>query len=267
MATLSERLTKAHRTAQVRRAANIAALVALYYQKKVRLDDPQSLERWFRIMLPRILEQHDRSAAEAALFADKIREIEADANDDFRFDPIRSITEDQVRTSLRVVGPIAYQKKATEIKRLDVSPTQRRALLSKAQDDTAGAVAGTVLRHVQNGGRRTIERNLPNDVKSLGYVRVTRDHPCYFCAILASRGLEYNPYGEDSFDASDARFVGPGDAKVHDSCQCSMKPVYKRADEILEANKRFEAMWYDLSGSGDADPLTNFRRAYEGRAA
>lgn len=267
MATTSERLTKAHRAAQVRRAANIAALVALYYRKKVRLDDPESLERWFRIMLPRILEQHDRSAVDAAKFADKIREIEADANDDFRFEPIRSITEEQVRTSLRVVGPVAYQKKATEIRRLDVSPTQSQALLTRAQDETAGKVAASVLRHVQNGGRRTIERNLPNDVKALGYVRVTRDHPCYFCAMLASRGLEYNPYGQDSFDASDARFVGPGDAKVHDSCQCSLKPAYRRNDEFLEANKRFEAMWLELSGQGDSDPLTNFRRGYEHRAA
>lgn len=267
MATATDVLARSFRARQVRRAANIAALVSLYYAKKVKLDDPESLERWFKIMLPRILEQHDRSAEEAARFADAIRKIEVDAVDGFRYEPERTINAEQLRTSLRVVGPVAYQKKATEIKRLDISPSVRKSMLTKAQEDTAGNVAGAVLRHVQNGARRTIEHGVQKDQRALGYVRVTRENPCYFCAMLASRGLEYNPYGQDSFDESDARFVGPGDAKVHDSCQCGMKPVYLRDDKILEANKRFEAMWYDLSGQGDADPLTNFRRGYEGRAA
>lgn len=264
MATASRNLSLRHRRSQARRAANIAALVALWYQKKVVLEDPDSLERWFEIMLPRILAEHEKSALEGAKYANALRALDVDTNTPFTFEPVISLNRDQAATSLRVVGPVAYRKHVAKIDSLDIGPTVKRAMLAEAKKVTARSVAGSVVRHVQNGARRTVEEGVAKDPVAFGYVRVTRDKPCYFCAMLASRGLEGGIYQADSFDMSDPRFVGAGTAKVHDHCQCHMAPVYRRDDETLLANKRFEDLWYEMSG-GEADMLTNFRRNYTKR--
>lgn len=244
----------------------MAAYVASQYRRRVDFRNPASFQAWLDLVLPRILEGHEQSADLGAKWGNKMRELEfPDMRDGFQFEPITSINREQLTTSLAVVGPVRQRKKADEIAQMDISPTMEKAMLTQAKRMAEKEIAGATLRHVQNGGRRSVENGISEDKVALGYVRVTRENPCFFCAMLASRGLEYGTYGEDSFDRSDARFVGPGDAKVHDRCQCSLKPVYRRDDEILADNMRFEAMWYDLSGKGDADPLTNFRRNYEGR--
>jgi hypothetical protein len=247
-------------------AAKVAAYVAGQYRRRVNFKDQSSFDAWLDLVLPKIFEGHEKSADLGVRFANDMRELELpDLRDGFKFEPITSINRAQLATSLAVVGPVRQNKKADEIAQMDISPIMEKAMLTQAKRDAEKEVAGATLRHVQNGGRRSVENGISEDKVALGYVRVTRENPCFFCAMLASRGLEYGVYGEDSFDRSDARFVGPGDAKVHDRCQCSLKPVYRPDDEVLADNARFEAMWYDLSGQGDADPMTNFRRNYEGR--
>ena len=259
-------LTNAYRSAQIRRATVIAALVAAYYRQKVAFNSPTSIQAWLDFVVPKIMAEHDRSAQLGATFGDTVRKIELpDLRDGFRFEPIKGAVVDQVKSSLLVVGPSAEVRQVAKIERMDLAPTVKQAMLEDIHKTAADKIAGSVVRHVQNGTRRTVEDNINRDRVALGYVRVTRDKPCFFCAMLASRGLEYNTYSKDSFAKSDPRFVGPGNAKVHDNCQCNLKPVYRADDEILAGNVRFEDMWYELSGEGDADPLTNFRRNYEGR--
>lgn len=277
-------LTYSHRQAQARRALVVAALVAAYYRQRVDVQDPQSVERWLEIMIPRILRSHDESARLAAAYGDALRRLELpEVDDGFRFEPSRTVTEEQIRRSLSVVGPGSYLDKMTQISdvttrtvaepreddRVELVPRidedARTAMLEDAKGVTAAKIAGATMRHVQNGGRATIHDNVKRDRVALGWIRVTRDEPCYFCAMLASRGIEYNAYSKGSFDRSDPRFFGSGTAKVHDNCQCHIKPVYTEDDALVGRAEEFEAMWREWSTGSSAQAILTFRRGYEGR--
>lgn len=278
-------LTGAYRAQQARRAAALAALVAAYYRTRVDPGSTSSIERWLEIMVPRVLREHENQARAGAQFGDAIRRLELpDLRDGFKFEPVTAATEEQIRTSLSVVGPVAYQNKMTDIRgttsrrvaRVDeedrvtietvVDEALEQQMIADAKDVTSARIAGAVARHAQNGGRATVHDNVQRDRVALGWIRVTRENPCYFCAMLASRGIEWGPYSEKSFDRSDARFTGEGRAKVHDACQCSVKPVYTEEDALLDRSREFEALWYEYSEGGGKRAILTFRQGYEGRS-
>lgn len=260
------RLTLSRRVQQTRRAAAIAALVALYYRTRVKVDDPRSIERWIELMIPKIIEEQNKQAEAAARYGNTLRKLELGPGpQSYTFEPVKASSFEQLDRSLRYLGPEREIKKVLEIEQRDLAPTMKRAMIEEAKDLSARAVAGSVARHTQNGARQTLYDNAQADPVCLGYLRVTKTDPCYFCAALASRGIIY---GEDSFDVSDPRFTGTGTAKVHDSCACHLKPVYTDNDEFKVDTANFEALWFQWSGptENSNDPMYNFRRAYEDRS-
>lgn len=136
-------------------------------------------------------------------------------------------------------------------------------LMQAAQTNSNGAG----VRHAMNGGRNATGQVLKFDRKIIGYARITDSDPCWFCALLASRGTVYTT---DSFaeggqrskwngvlTKSDRHFKSPkGEvdlppgfsnvAKVHDHCRCQLKPVYSvndfRDDEAKFYYKQWEAV-------------------------
>lgn len=266
--TLSERqaaqaaaLTDAYRQTSSREAAKIAAVVGLYYQSRVNVEDPSSVDAWLNLVIPKLIRASDSGATRSAVFFDEIRRLEVKASD-FKATPAMGMIDAGVKKSLLTQGPYDYMNKAKVIERLDVSPAQKTALLRDAKETTAAKVASSVVRHAQAGGRQTIYENSAKDDTALGWVRVTRAKPCAFCAMLASRGLQYRSFKQDSFISSDARFTGDGDAKVHDSCQCSLKPVYFKDDPLVGRTEKFADMW-SMWGAGGGDAALRFRRGYD----
>ena len=270
MATLSDqqvalatRLTTGYKARQNREAARIAALIAVYYQTRVDPASAESVDSWLELMIPRLIRRSDASATESAQFFMALRRIELGVNaPPFTPEPVLGAVDDGVRKSLMAIGPGDFMNKATDIRGLDVDPQQKQAMLAEAKQVTTTKIASAVLRHAQAGGRETIHRNAAADETALGWVRVTKADPCFFCAMLASRGLAYRPFKEFSFDLSDQRFTGDGDAKVHDNCGCSLKPVYAENDPMVERTKQFADMW-SMWGAGGGDAATRFRRGYE----
>ena len=206
----------------------------------------------------------------------RLRKLEAPGAADFQFIRPDPLEPDRVRTSLIATGPAvvrkhlaAYDKMTDRAvqERLGVESTKidRNMIERAVKEEAAKQILGSSFRHAANGGREGLVRSSLADKTALGWVRVTKADPCYFCAMLASRGLEYGTYGKDSFDRSDARFVGSGDAKVHDHCGCSIKPVYSGDDEFLTRSQEFERMWYEYSSGSSAEAIRSFRRGYEGR--
>jgi hypothetical protein len=151
----------------------------------------------------------------------------------------------------------------SDIKSLDVGPQQERALIAEAKQITTKKLAAATLRHAQTGSRQTIHDNAEQDRTALGWVRVTKDDPCFFCAMLASRGLRYRAFKEGSFDLSNANFTGDGDAKVHDNCGCSLKPVFTTNDPAVARTAPFGEMWGMWGAGGGGDAALRFRRGYE----
>lgn len=256
-------LTARYKAQANRDAAKTAALVALYYQQRVDPSSVESVNRWLEIMVPRLILASDSGAERAAFFFNAVRQLEVGVNAPaFRAQAARGFVDSGVRKSLLAVGPYDYANKVVAIERLDVSPQQQRALLAEAKAVTTGKVAAAVVRHAQAGGRQTIHENAARDEVALGWVRVTRAKPCAFCAMLASRGIHYRSFKEGSFDLSNARFTGEGDAKVHDDCGCSLKAVYAKNDPMVEQNQQFADMWTTW-GAGGGDAALRFRRGYD----
>lgn len=258
----SEALTAAFKAQQNREAAKVAALVALYYRQRVVVDDPASVEAWLNLVIPQIIRRSDRGALSAVEFFAAVRALEAPGAAPFAATPATGMVDAGVRKSLMAVGPGDYMNKMRDIKALETTPQMEKALLAEAKQVTAVKLAAATVRHTQAGGRQTIYSAAERDRVALGWVRVTRAQPCFFCAMLASRGLHYRAFTEGAFDASDARFTGDGDAKVHDDCGCSLKPVYAENDPVVERNEDFKDLW-ERWGAGGGDATLRFRRGYE----
>lgn len=260
-------ITTAYQTEQARRAAIVALLVTQWYRTRVNVEDPNSVKQWLDLLVPKILSGRRLSASLASQYANVIRAIELPrATDGFSFAPGGLIDENAIRASLSVVGVTEHLNRVNKIRALPDSttpPLTKQALIDESSTTAQKAVIGATVRHVLNGGRNTIKDGVAADPKTLGYVRVTKDKPCYFCAMLASRGRVYD---DDSFDMSDPRFEGPGDAKVHDHCACGLKPIYREDDEFLAKVQPFTDLWNSLPHKSGKAAILQFRQAYEGRA-
>ena len=134
----------------------------------------------------------------------------------------------------------------------------------KILEDGIVRASGAAVRHVTTAGFDQIKRNVQADAAALGWYRTTKTGCCFFCAMLASRGMVYK---EKSFEASNARFKGPGEQKVHDRCGCGLRPVYTMDDELPDQTEEFEQLWADSADGSGKQAILNFRRAYEGRVA
>ena len=174
----------------------------------------------------------------------------------------------EVQTSMQVRGPVAV-KQAIERAR----PESEAMQAGKAASTSVGATKAT------DGGRSQVLQQVTSDAASrlkqgkvIGYARKTDSNPCYFCALLASQGAVY--YGDDSFSQSNTSirevkwtsagdkgarraFIGDGPAKVHDNCQCIMRPVYSKSDSRDDRAKYFLAQWEKSNGS-----VKDFRNRY-----
>ena len=271
MATLTEvqaaqaaALTAAYKAQQNREAARMAAIVALYYKQRVDPSSLESVEDWLQVVVPRLIRTSDTGAQSAAQFYTALRRVELGVNaPPFTPEAALGTIDPGVRKSLLAVGPYDYMNKASQIETLKVGPQQKKAMLVEAKQVTSTKLAGATIRHAQAGSRQTIHDNVEADRVALGYVRVTKDKPCFFCAMLASRGLRYRAFKEDSFDLSDQRFTGDGDAKVHDNCGCSLKPVYANNDPMVKKTKEFAYLWSRWGAGGGRDATLRFRRGYE----
>jgi hypothetical protein len=259
-------LTEAHRVAQSKNGALVAYVVA---QLWLRMIDPNDISgsaaNLILKLIPQLRQRRDFSALQARQYYQAFRKLEAKGDDGFSLPAMSELNLEALETSLRVTGEVALKKRIAGLPLNDNIPTLTQQLLVKqAIEETAVDISGAATRHVMNGGRDELLNAADNDPQALGYIRVTDGDPCYFCAMLASRGPVYDDL---SFDQSDPRFVGPGEHKVHDHCGCSTEPVFDRKTKWPGKAKAAETAWIDLSRElGHVPTINEFRRRWEGRA-
>lgn len=161
--------------------------------------------------------------------------------------------EDRIRTSLYVTS------RGRLAKRADEESYERAAQKNRAEVERA------TVRHTLDGGRSQIVGLVKADDRVKGFVRVTSQDArvCAFCAMLASR----EDYKATSFKASDIRFKMGGNplanAKVHDGCRCSLRPVFY-GEATPDHTLRARELWYELSEGDGREAYLSFRRKYEG---
>lgn len=239
-------LTDAHRIAQARLAVETTAQMSQFW----RLLDPENIDRtrdaWVEALIRPLEDLRGRSVSLAELYQRAFQLGEIGTLDGFPEDVRVERNRRALSISMEVTGPVGVK---TAMK---TSPTLDQAM-AKAFERAAGSAA----RYVLNGGRDYIAQSILRNPRSQGYARVTSARPCYYCAFLASRGAVYKG---DSFDASDGRFAGGGQAKVHDHCTCQVMSVFFRDEPMRENAMQWDALWKENAS------VEEFRRAYNAAA-
>lgn len=239
VATVAGRqLTEAYRVQQARISAGTMLTAMAMFPALVEGDDDEMIPRWLAALVALMRRQGQISGRLAQQYMAAYRVAELGLGGaPFTLPEPRDINEEQVITSMMVTGPVAFRKASER------AGVERLALTSDAARKVMESNARAVQRHVANVGRDLIEDVALTDRACRGHVRVTDGDPCYFCAMLASRGPVYE---DDSFDESDPRFEGPGNHKVHDGCGCLLVPVYGPAP-ILAQTRMYEKRWIEAS--------------------
>lgn len=141
-------------------------------------------------------------------------------------------------------------------------------MLSKdtARPGTAlSTTLGTASRIVLDGGRTTIEQTTKADPAAVGWFLHTDGDPCWWCAMIASRGTVFK---EHSLSQSNARFTGPGTAKTHNHCGCVLSPVFSSRQHLPEVNDAADHLWSASTGGLSGQQARDaFRKAWANRSA
>lgn len=262
------RLTEAHRQDQARLVAAIVKAVQRVFGAKFDLDNiDRTGYEVAAAIAPLILggrrQSHDVSFAYLHNFHAAEGGDPRDAPVDFddRYDMDRA-TAELASTIIGVSKALSKKGKSY--------PDNRAA--------TEQAVATKVTKIVADGGRAVVENDVRTGGKGrgpIGYARVADADPCAFCSMLASRGVYYlgeevtgkaagaGLYTTDSFTASNARFAGDGEFKVHDGCECTLEPVYYDGDGKIKLpgdGNRLADQWAAVAAGRGKDSFAAWRR-------
>lgn len=233
-------LTRAHRRQQLAvRAATLQDLARLWpLWDGIRIS---TFSRFVDVAATLIRSRHQESAALASRYYRRFRETENVGGTATPALAERVPTVDIV-DNLRATGLTDTLRASRAGQTI---PQARRTGLVSA--------SGSAGRMTLAGGADTIVRSTNADDQALGWSRVTDADPCYFCAMLASRGPVFKTRATAGFDA-------------HDHDACGVEPHYEGADWPGRA-REFERLWTDATrGLGGADARRAFRRAVEDRS-
>lgn len=154
----------------------------------------------------------------------------------------------QLETALQVTGPVALKVAS----RAGQSP-------ARAAQTALVRVSGSSTRLALAGGRGTLVRTISSGSDIVGYRRATHGHPCYFCALLASRGSVYK-------SEKNAEFIGDSAKQYHDHCSCTPEPLYSHQDDPPEVQNLYQRYLDATGGHSGPAAIKAWRQAYDGAA-
>ncbi|MFE5570526.1 hypothetical protein ACFQ68_36420 [Amycolatopsis japonica] len=132
--------------------------------------------------------------------------------------------------------------------------------LVRILNQTGPGVAAASVRHTLAAGRSRVERATAADPAARGWLRVTDGDPCWWCAMLASRGAVY-------LSRESACTRGGTEDEYHNGCGCQPEPFF-HMPMLPDTTREFAALWTDATqGLSGKDARLAFRRAYEARRA
>lgn len=270
---LGSRLTRQFRVDQLGvRSKMLVNLLELWPLLDARRLDETAPE-WLRLSTLTIAEHRRESARLAARYYEHLRAVELPDAEPYRARLLDSVPEtaadEAIRSSLIVTGPVGIKKatqRVTNLAEVDTPASAERAL-ADVQKTALTQVEGAAVRHVLNGGRDLLREEAARDVRALAFARVSDGDPCYFCALMISRGFVYRTRGSAGRNANE-RFEGPGLYKFHDRCACTVEPVFDRDAPASEQEAKFKALYEQArkNAARSREPvMEEFRWLVEGR--
>lgn len=265
----ADQLAEQYRVQQATIGATTAVVMLRLWPLLVGASSQEETDRWVEAVIRIITAQRARSAASGQAFILGLRR-QALGDTVEPFTPVVVDPNlDRIRTSLYVTGVNRLQserlaaEKARARTEPDARPPTPAPIPLQTLEKIQTSVAAAAQRHALDGGRTALEDAIERDPRAIGYQRLGRAKPCFWCAMLNSRGPVYK---EVSFESSDDRFSGPGNAKCHDGCGCSLVPLYTRAGLADTVQPALEKQWADLTkGKSGRAAIKAFRQGYEGR--
>jgi hypothetical protein len=114
-------------------------------------------------------------------------------------------------------------------------------------------LSGAAARLALQGGRTGVIESVQADPRALGWARITASHPCYFCAMLASRGAVYKTQQGAGFQA-------------HNHCMCVASPVFRKEDVQSLVSGQLQADWRRVTkGYSGKEAIRVWRRYWDNR--
>lgn len=233
-------LTEAHRIAQIDLGEDTirdveAAWKLLLDPKRIEATFPDYFETAFAVLD----RDHVKSSALASTYLEAFHSAEGFETKPLDLRHANDLAVEQAMNSLFFTGPVQI--------RYGVSK------MGRTVDHAAEVALSQALRASKRlslqGGRKTITRTSQATRAIKGVARVTDASPCYFCAMLASRGAVYKSEQTASFNP-------------HDGCGCEPEPVYSKKDYMVPGRaQEFSDMWRQIPGG--LSPA-NSRRAFRG---
>lgn len=232
----TDRLTVAYRRQMLAlRALTLKDHLALW--PNLNFDNlDSSFPAWLAAMRALVARDRGRATGLAAGYLRAFRAAEKAAGT-LVLVPAPPVIPEQLETSLRVTGPVAFK--------VGVRAGQMREQAAKnAFVMSSGALSKLVL----DAGRSTLVESVRADSAARGWARVASANCCSFCAMLATRGPVYK--------SDTAGF------QAHGSCACSPEPVYsdwQASERVQRWTDTYKESTRGLSGD---KALAAFRRNF-----
>lgn len=133
-------------------------------------------------------------------------------------------------------------------------------------DAVLNRVEHTATRLALEGGRATVERAAGNDRQCVGYVRDAMPNCCWFCAMLATRGVDEDTGVGIYRSKRTARYKHGTSDPYHDSCRCMPLPIFRGRPYVPDEHvRRWQQQYLEVTAdkSGKAK-FYAFRDAFAG---
>ena len=229
--------------------------------------DRGSFDRLVEAALPLAESRHRVSATLAQQYLSAFRLVEGAADIDIAGLP--TFERDRVAAGMYATGQSQTQR-----------ALQAGLTVEAVRQQTLVTVTGSLVRNVLAGGRDTVAQTVEDDLRIVGWMRITGPNPCAFCAMLASRGPVFKT-GQSALRVGRAtapeaarhsqqagfgrrRGTRPRDEPYHDHCVCTAEPMYEGSTMTPEA-QAFRDLWNESTQGKSGNAAINaFRRAHEG---
>jgi hypothetical protein len=244
----TDQLGDAYRVAQAQAATVAAAQTLLAFR---HLLDPLRLDKTFPVyagVAGRILNQSRQvTSALGRAFYIAHRRASGVLGDAPEIARAGALAPAQVTTSLLFTGPITIRE-----------ALGRGATLPEAVAAAQKRTSGAAYRHAADGGRQTIVAAAASDPEALGWARVTDGDPCFFCAMLSSRGPVYL--------SQESATLAQDSTRYHDHCGCYAAPVYTHDAPWPGNGREYQKLWAEATrGKHGQAAINAFRQALADR--
>lgn len=225
-----ERLTEAHRLAQVQVSRQVLAqLVALW--PLLAVDDVDATrERWLEAAVRAVTNGAVQSVEVARRYYEAFRAAEIGGTLPPTVAAVEVVPDAaKVASRLEIAGPVGVKQATAQG---SVVPAR----------DALVKVLGVGQRETLQPGREMVEAQVVADRRAKRYARVTSGKACSFCLMLASRGPVYGRR--------------TGDFLAHDACACSLEPEFDGSGTYSLPPSTFAASqkWDDYLADRKANP-------------